>query len=110
MVPDSGYGLLPWHPLFFPLADARRLLDQRLEPESEELFRLARRFIQLENGRRRPLRSIVNRFVSKLLQRPPVRSEPTMRPRRPFRRGHVGSVRTVGVGHEQVFAQEELER
>lgn len=33
-----------------------------------------------------------------------------MRPRRPFRRGHDGSVRTVSVSPKQVFAQEELER
>jgi hypothetical protein len=32
-------------------------------PESVELFRFASRFIQLANGRRRPLRSIT-RFVS----------------------------------------------
>lgn len=48
-IPDRGYGVFLTESFLF-LGPVCRLFDQRLDPESEEFLRLARRFIQLANG------------------------------------------------------------
>ena len=86
-------------PRFFVLDIPLRLLDQRVEGESVEFFRLASRFIQLANGRRRPLRSVTEGRCQRCLQQREAEgggvAARTMRPSRAISCGHSGLEESV---------------